>query len=180
MDDAGAVVADQVERELRPAPLIGGGIRAGVGGDLEQAVEGAQRAGQVCGAVGGDGDDDDAGELAGQLRHLAVLPVATVGGHRIGEGLDEPDTVVTDHGEHEHGHERIVTSRPHARRCIVAAGSHDPRSASAHDDPSHRRRLPPRRDTGAAPRTALTTRRQPHEDDRDGEHGDGDVVVSWI
>ena len=41
----------------------------------------------------------------------------------------------------------------------AAIGSHDPRSASAHDDPSHRRRLPHRRDAGATPG-------QPHEDDR--------------
>ena len=77
VDDAGVVVADQVERELRPAPLIGGGIRAGVGGDLEHAVEVAKGAGQVCGAVGGDGDDDDSGELARQLRHLAVLTTSS-------------------------------------------------------------------------------------------------------
>ena len=147
------VVADQVERELRPAPLIGGAIRAGVGGDLEKAVEGAQRTGQVRGAIGGDGDDDDAGELARQLRHLAVLPVATVGGHRIGEGLDEPDTVVTDHGEHERGHERIVTirrARSPVRRCQGSLTLSQPGSASAPDDPSHRRQLPPRRDAGTA------------------------------
>ena len=53
----------------------------------------------------------------------------------MGEGLDEPDTVVADDGEDERGHERIVTSRPRARRCVVAAGFHDPPlGASAHDE----------------------------------------------
>jgi hypothetical protein len=94
-----------------------------------------------------------------------VLPVATVGGHRVGEGLDEPDTVVTDHGEHERGHERIVTSRPalaSASLCrlsrpplgISARRSNPPSTAAA--SPRRRGRPPDRTDDPPPAPTRMT------------------------
>ena len=77
-------------------------------GHLEQSVELAQRGRQRIHPITGHTHDDDAGELAGQLGELAVLPVAVVRGDDVREGTDEAGAVVADDGEHESGHLAIL------------------------------------------------------------------------
>ena len=122
----------------------------GWAGPSSRPSRATQGAGEVSGGGQRDGDDDDA-RTCRPLRHLAArFPVAAVGGYRIGEGLDEPGApVVTDHGEHERGRERIVTSQPHARPvCVIAFGAH-----RCHNPNRHQRwTIHPTVDVAASPR----------------------------
>ena len=76
-------------------------------GDVEQALrrERVEFGGEVVGAFVGDRHHDDAGELSGQSCHVGAVPVAAVAGDRAGEGVDEPGSIVADHGEHERCHD---------------------------------------------------------------------------
>jgi hypothetical protein len=98
-DDADAVVTD--ERQLQPA----GGSRRGrrsrdLGADAQagQRREGGFERHQV---LVGDADADNAGELAGEVRHRRFQPVAVVPADGSGKLLDEAGAIIADDGKNQ-------------------------------------------------------------------------------
>ena len=83
-------------------------------GDRQQTVELGQRRSELVDPPRRDGDLDDAGEGAGELSELAVLPVAAVGVDDIRHGRDEALAIVSDDGEHERCHEPQRSERGRA------------------------------------------------------------------
>lgn len=104
MHDAGVVQTDELHREA-------GGRRRRLAvccnsrGDVEETFERFEIAHERGELVVGHGDHDDAGELAGQLRHVALVPVAPVIGDDARERIHEAGLIVANCGQYERCHD---------------------------------------------------------------------------
>lgn len=108
-DDSGAVLADEFD-----ACQSG---RCGALGGFVAFDEDGEPGGAECGeglaerflAIVGQGEAENAGELAAEPVHAAFEPVAVVIGDEGGDAFDETRAVTTDHGEDERGlHAKVV------------------------------------------------------------------------
>jgi len=98
VDEAGLVAAEEVQRHPR---ATGGGLVTRAVDRDPQALDLRQRRPQSRDLVLRELDRDDAGELAAEPRHPALLPGTTVGGDRAGERVHESRAVVADGRENE-------------------------------------------------------------------------------
>ena len=81
-----------------------------------------ERTPEGLGPLGRQAHKHHAGEHAGHLRDLAAFPATTVVGDDLGERLDEPGPVGTDHGQHEGLHARTVAHDAGPRRPGLGRG----------------------------------------------------------
>jgi hypothetical protein len=101
-DDAGSIIADHRQAQLRP--LVGGVGHAGMGGDLEQSVQGVERGSESVQSRCRHRHLYDAGEGAVEFGQLAALPVAAVSGHGFGQRGHKASAIIANDGQDEHGH----------------------------------------------------------------------------
>ena len=103
LDDAGAVVAHDVETEAAVAGGGGGGFLDGVDGEATgtEVAEGFEEGGDLC---LGTLDTEDASEVSGELGHAGFEPTAVMIGDGGGEGVDQTGAVGADDRHDEGGH----------------------------------------------------------------------------
>ena len=98
----------------------------------------------------GDLDAEHAGELAGEVRHPALQPVAPVGGNDLRYGIHDPGVVRADEREDKVDHGCIVARRPRRAQAPEAparsrpAGRGRVRPGEGRQPRSFQRQRPPR------------------------------------